>query len=188
MVTIVVEDGNALSTANAYVSETFATTYHGDRGNVAWAALSSEDMKTAIIKATDYIDKRFGRRFRGYKSQKDQALEWPRTSAYSNSSFSYTDADVVPRNLQKACAEYALRTISTSELLPDPSTSSSGSLTRDRQVVGPIETQKDFEGALSRDTASSLISGSNIPEYPAADLWIEELLKPPFGVYLGRGD
>jgi len=188
MVTLVVEDGNSLSTANAYVAEAFVTTYHSDRGNTAWAALLADDKNIAIIKATDYIDKRFGRRFRGYRSQKDQALEWPRIGAFNNSSFSYTGLDAVPRGLQKACAEYALRTISTSELAPDPSASGTGALTGNKQVVGPIETQQSFAGALSRDTASALISGSNIPEYPAADLWIEELLISNSGASLGRGD
>jgi len=188
MVTLVVEDGNSLSTANAYVAEAFVTTYHSDRGNTAWAALSADNKNIAIIKATDYIDKRFGRRFRGYKKQKDQSLEWPRYGASDNSSYSYSGADIVPRNLQKACAEYALRTISTPELAPDPSASGTGSLTGNKQVVGPIETQQNFAGALSRDTSSALISGSNIPEYPAADLWIEELLVSNLGTSFGRGD
>jgi len=188
MVTLVVEDGTSKSDANGYVSAAFVDTYHDDRGNTDWTPLSPDDKARAIIKATDYIDKRFGRQFRGFRSQKAQALEWPRTGAFDNDSYAYTSEDIIPRQLQKACSEYALRTIAKSELAPDPTTSGIGAVTMEKEVIGPIETERRYDGSLIRNTNSTLLSDSNIPEYPAADLWIEELLTTGFSTILGRGD
>ena len=188
MVTLVVETGSSDPNANGYISVSFADTYHDDRGNSAWAPLPADDKARAIIKATDYIDKRFGRQFRGFRSQKAQALEWPRTGAFDNDSYAFTNEDIIPRQLQKAAAEYALRTIATPELAPDPATSGVGAVIMEKEVIGPIETEKRYDGSLVRTTNSSLLSDSNILEYPAADLWIEELLTSGFGTILGRGD
>lgn len=188
MVTLIVEDGSSDPTANGYISTSFADTYHDDRANTAWAALVADDKARAIIKATDYIDKRFGRQFRGFRSQKAQALEWPRTGAFDNDSYAYTFEDIIPRQLQKACAEYALRTIAKPELAPDPTISGIGAVIMEKEVIGPIETEKRYSGSLLRNTNSVLLSDANIPEYPAADLWIEELLTTSFATILGRGD
>lgn len=188
MVTLVVEDGSSNPLANGYIPTSFTDTYHDDRGNTTWAPLSADDKATAIIKATDYIDKRFGRQFRGFRSQKAQALEWPRTGAFDNDSYAYTMEDIIPRQLQKACAEYALRVITKLELAPDPTTSGTGAVVMEKEIIGPLETEKRYSGSLNRVTNSALISDSSIPEYPAADLWIEELLTTGFSTILGRGD
>lgn len=65
----VVEDDTGVKSANAYVSVQEFKDYHADRGN----ALSggSGDQQKAIVKATDYIDKRFGARFKGQKAYGD---------------------------------------------------------------------------------------------------------------------
>lgn len=188
MVTLVVETGSSDPNANGYISVSFADTYHDDRGNSAWAPLPADDKARAIIKATDYIDKRFGRQFRGFRSQKAQSLEWPRTGAFDNDSYAFTSEDIIPRQLQKACSEYALRTIAKSELAPDPTTSGTGAVVMEKEVVGPIETERRYSGSLNRTTNSVLLSDANIPEYPAADLWIEELLTTGFSTILSRGD
>ncbi len=188
MVTLVVETGGSDPDANGYISTAFADTYHDDRANTAWAALVADDKARAIIKATDYIDKRFGRQFRGFRTQKAQALEWPRSGAFDNDAYAFSGPDIVPRQLQKATAEYALRTIAKPELIPDPAVSGTGAIVSDRTVVGPIETEKRYSGSLNRTTNSVLLSDSNIPEYPAADLWLEELMTVGFATTLSRGD
>lgn len=61
----VVEDGTGIASANAYITVQQFKDYHADRGNTLTGG--SGDQQKAIVKATDYIDKRFGRRFKGTK-------------------------------------------------------------------------------------------------------------------------
>lgn len=214
---LVVEDGTGLSTANAYVSEAFVDLFHSDRNNTAWADFTSPEKQASIIRATEYIDKRFGRRFRGFRQLKEQALEWPRLSAFDDDGFLFSGTDDLPRQLEKAAAEYSLRAAICGVLAPDPiapvpkqsmesgstdrdtaGTVTTGELTRSRERVGPIEEEKWFEttsqllgknlAAGAKGIQSSLINDFVIPEYPEADLWIEELLISSMSIRLARGD
>lgn len=206
---LVVEDGGGNSLANAYISVAYADTYHSDRGHTNWTG-TNEQKEASIIRATDYLDKRFGRKFRGTRQSKSQALEWPRLDALDNDGYLLAGEDEVPRNLQKACAEYALRALTLGELSPDPlspvpsqNNSSSAAQSTDvisgfvkakTEKVGPIETSTEYETSSQTSTNSPNRSGQSIltqdqflPQYPAADLWIEELIKNPLSVKLVRG-
>ncbi len=88
-----VETGEGLSTANAYVAVAAFKTYHKYRSNSIGTA-GSGDIQDAIVKATDYIDRRFRNRFIGIRKERDrstnattpaQRLEWPRSGAYDDS-------------------------------------------------------------------------------------------------------
>jgi len=180
--TFTVEDGTGLSTANAYISLAFANDHHSGRGNVAWAGVSSKKQQ-AIVRATDYIDKRFGSRFVGVRRNSSQALEWPRLDAFDQDEFLLMGPfDNVPRQLQKACAEYALIALTLilgvdADLAPNTGTQS-GDISSTSVTVGPISESFTFaRSSSSRSGQSSVVSDSMIPEYPTADLWIEELLK-----------
>lgn len=171
----VAEDGTGLTTSNAYIAVAFADDYHADRGNTDWAAATEAQKQAALIRASDYIDKRFGRRFKGWKQTKQQAMEWPRLDALDSDDYLLNSPDdSIPRQLQKACAEYALRALSTLPLAPDNSNVGLDSL---KEKVGPIEVTQ-VRQAYKTASGSSLVSAVSIPEYPEADLWIEELLKP----------
>lgn len=201
------EDGSGLTTANAYDNVAFVDAYHTDRGNALWTGAAG-DKETAIVRATDYVDKRFGTKFRGFKRGKSQGLEWPRLSAFDNDDFLYSDPeDGVPRQLQKAIAEYALIALQI-DLMPlparpfavlDPATglvtsAVFGQVAETHDIVGPIEEKKRYFdinrfGTLKPGGSSStLVSDSNLPEYPVADEWLKELLKVGFSVNLRRGD
>lgn len=183
----VVEDGSGLPDSNAYITIAFADSYHSDRGNSTWTGADSVK-QSAIIRATDYIDKRFGIKFKGYRKIKEQALEWPRLDAYSPEGWAYTNPDDVPRKLQQACAEYALRSLIDGELAPDPDDQISGSLVLNRVKVGPIEEEKQFKSdSASKESLTSIVSASSIQEYPAADLLIQELLRSISSRRLVRG-
>ena len=165
------EDGTGLPNANSYISVAFADSYFVDRGNATWAADSTTDKETALVRATDYIDKRFALQFKGRKLTQEQGLEWPRLGALDSDFYLLDGAnDDVPRQLQKATAEYALRALSNTPLVPDNSNSG---VKITRQKVGPIETENE----LTQPSSGSVVAPSSIPEYPEADLWIQELLK-----------
>jgi hypothetical protein len=205
----------ASDTANAYADLTFIDAHHLDRGNTAWATFSVAAREAATIRATDYIDKRFGKRFRGLRKTKGQALEWPRLDAFDDDGFLLSGADEIPRNLMKATAEYAIRALAYMVLAPDPplpvpqqdltdpdfereTDVITGEVTRRRDKVGPLEEERWFEtraqvisrslAAGSRSVQSTLLNDFNIPEYPEADLWIEELLRSSMNIRLVRGD
>lgn len=202
---IIVEDGSGKNDAVSYIDATFFSDHHTARGRDL-SEWNTAAIEAACVKATDYVDQRFGLRFRGDRQLKDQALQWPRLDAYDDDGFAFSGLDTIPRDLKKAVAEYAriVLTLTGSELLPNPAPpfasinedgetvgGASGQVTRDRSVVGPIEEEKWYESASNTKSTkavmSGLVDGLSIPEYPRADLWIEKLLKPK-GVRLVRGD
>jgi hypothetical protein len=149
--TLVVEDGHGLPTANAYIDVAFADAYFSLRGITAWASAVSADKEIAIVKATDYIDTVWGWKFLGTKANAktnppdfavDQALEWPRM-------YQRQDLPIaLPPQLQKACAEYALRALlNGTPLLADPEVEANGlTLTGSTEKVGPIDDRQDVPG------------------------------------------
>lgn len=64
--TLVVEDGNGVLNANSYGSVTEYTTYWKNRGTIPTEEPSV--IQANLIKATDYIDRRFGRSLRGQRA------------------------------------------------------------------------------------------------------------------------
>lgn len=206
------EDGSGLPDSNSYIDLAFADQYHEDRGNDFWAGLSSPVKQKALVRATSYIDKRFGRKFRGSRQIIDQALYWPRVGAVDDDGYSFPQ---VPRQLEKATAEYAMRAAIYNVLAPDPlrpvpaqdmttgtqaSEVIAGQVKSKRVSVGPISESTTYESAQdiiarnvsagTRDTQATIMNDFNIPEYPEADLLIEELLSGngSGSATLSRGD
>lgn len=197
-----VEDGSVVAGANAYVDVAFADTYHLDRGHGSWAALTSTAKQQAIIRATDYVDKRFGRRWRGRKIQPlAQPLLWPRVDVYDPYKDLLVQSNVIPAQLKKAVSEYALRAALLGELAPDPlpqvprqdlspntpvfpTEFQGGQIRRVAEKVDVIETSTSYNtpdnltsAQRSKAVLSGLVTEAFIPEYPAADLLLEELLR-----------
>lgn len=194
---------------NAYVAESFVDTYHTDRNNTAWFDFTSPEKQSAIIRASEYVDKRFGRRFKGQRRSFDQGMEWPRIDAVDEDGYSFPDN---PTQLQKAVAEYALRAALCGVLAPDPflpvpkqslesgntdrTQEPSGEITRKLEKVGPVQEETYYrspsQAATSNPSAgarvvqSGLLDDYIIPQYPEADLWIEELLRSGSSIRLAR--
>ena len=210
-----VESGSGDAGSNAYVSVASVDAHHADRNNTAWTDFTTPEKEASIIRASDYIDKRFGRRFRGLRKTKEQGLEWPRLDAFDDDGYLLSGTDNIPRQVEKAAAEYALRAAICGVLAPDPplpvpkqdltdslgtrpDQAETGQITRKREKVGPLEEEKWFEtnsqvlgknlAAGATGVKSSLVNDFIIPEYPEADLWLEELLRSSMNIRLARGD
>lgn len=187
--------------ANAYISLAEFNAFHTDRNVPAVVDGTYDDdvIQGAIVRATDFIDKRFGKRFRGFKQTRQQSLEWPRYDAFDNDDYTF---ELRPRQLLAACAEYALLALQLGrDLAPpvtpgfgitDPETGesvaqASGQLIENREMVGPIETEQRFAttSTSSRSTGNPL--SPDLPSYPQADMWIEELIRSSISRRLGRG-
>lgn len=136
-------------------------------------------------------------------------------NAFDQDGYLLSGPDALPRQLLKACAEYALRAAICGTLAPDaplpvpkqdmtdstgtrPDQVETGQLTRVREKVGPLEEEKWYEtnsqvlgknlGAGATGVKSSLVNDFIIPEYPEADLWLEELLRSSMNTGLARSD
>lgn len=178
----VTEDGTGLATATAYVTEAEFVQYWENRGE-ALTGITSDNQKTAINRATAYIDKRFGERFLGWRENRAQCLEWPRADAIDDDGFLLED---IPKDLKDATCEYALRVHHLTQLAPDPqlpfnqratrgetTVESAGLSVSKKEKVGPIE-ESTSQGDFSK--LSSALGGSPlIPAYPEADLLIKKL-------------
>jgi hypothetical protein len=165
---LVVEDGTGIADANSYIEAAWADTYHADRGNTAWASAQATAKEQALIKATDYIETRFGDRFKGFPEFIDtpQGLSFPRLKLYDRYGQVITG---IPDNLKKATAEYALRALEA-ELMPDPDVDASGLPVKSvSEKVGPLETATEYQQA----TAPVLTR-----PYPAADRLLKQYVLP----------
>lgn len=72
-----VEDGTGVPGANALATEAFVTAYLADRGRSeenGWDDAISSERETAIVRATDYIEQRWGDRFLGTKKYLDLSV------------------------------------------------------------------------------------------------------------------
>lgn len=159
---LIVETGAGLTNANAYIDVAFADTYHDDRKNELWDCAQTDEKESAIIKATDYIDRRWC--FIGFKQNTDQSLEWPRADVFDRS---FKQIVGIFLKLQQATAEYALRALDDS-LAPDlTKTASGGQVTEDLLTVGPITIKKGFNAGSGTDP---------IKDFPLADFLLSEFV------------
>lgn len=135
---LIVEDGSKVPGAESYISVSDATAYHSNRGNVAWAALTTAQMEVALRKATDYLLQAYRGNWKGYRILSTQALDWPRSNVliedgpYNN----LVAVNVVPQEVKNACAELALKTV-TGDLAPDLEQNVT------REAVGPLSVDYD---------------------------------------------
>lgn len=167
-----VEDGSGFVDSNSYGAVADADAYFVLRGNGEWAALTTDQKQVALVKATDYIDQRFGGRFVGDPMTDEQALAWPRDNTGRNE----WDESIIPTKLQYACFEYADRA-RLAPLAPDLVYGTSGVATiQTKEKVGPIE--RTF-AAVGGDSASQTL----LRPYPAADMYLRGLVYSTGGVY-----
>ena len=161
----VVEDGTGIDNSNSYAPVDFADNYFADRNQAEWAG-TDVVKQAALIRATDYIELRFSNMFFGEKKTDTQALSFPRIS---------DRFPEMPVSLQRACCEYALRSLKTI-LLPDPLIDATGlGLERTRKRVGPIEkeTRYQYQGP---GTVRVIIR-----PYPFADALLKDLIRNSAG-------
>lgn len=104
--TIVVEDGTGLSTAETYVTVAAFKAYCDARG-MSYAAYTDAQIEVALRKGTDYLDSKW--RFKGTRSSSDQALAFPRTDLTDLDGYEITG---LPARLKNAECELAFRALS----------------------------------------------------------------------------
>ena len=163
-----VEDGTGVTDANAYITILGSEAYWAERGDTVWAALNDSQQQAAIIKATDYIDSRFGPRFKGTKLVTTQGLMFPRADLYDEDGEEILYDNGLPRPFLNAVCEYAYRAHSA-DLWNEPELNRKGRLVVERSKVGPIE--EDLRYVFNRDV-------SQIKPVPGADRLLQKYCIP----------
>jgi hypothetical protein len=104
--TLVVETGAGLTTANSYVTVADATAYFTRRlYSGIWSAASAGDQAAALVWATSLLDQQL--RWQGDRISTTQALEWPRSYVLTPDRDAYYDSASIPAWLEDATAELA---------------------------------------------------------------------------------
>ena len=165
---MIVEDGSGLADSNSYCDIEFADTYFAERGRLDGWPTDDAGKEYALIKATDYIEMKYGYVFIGYKNSSKQALSWPRKDAVTNNGTVYASNEI-PLKLKRACCEYAINAYAQ-DLMPQPEVDSSGYVAFvTKEKVGPIETR------FAESSANNYLSGGYI-QYPTADRYMNDLI------------
>ncbi|WP_414461816.1 DnaT-like ssDNA-binding protein [Hyphomicrobium sp. DY-1] len=129
-----------------------ASAYHDARGNAAWAAADSSPDSArlaALVRASTWLDGRFGAKYPGKKTGgRSQLLGWPRSCARDVEGNAIAD-DEVPVEVLSATYEAALRE------LADPGSLSPDLILAERVIserVGPIsQTYSDNQIVTATD-------------------------------------
>lgn len=164
---LVVEDGTGLANADSYVSLTDAAAYATARG-LTWTGTDAEK-EVALRVATSFIDANYrgrfsGRRLRGYA----QALEWPRSYAYTALDPPEAIAsDAVPREVVAATVEVASRErANPGSMSPDVTTSQ---IIKKVSVEGAVSVEyADPGGAYDQGVVITSLDGILAPILVAA--------------------
>ena len=172
-----IETGAGVAGANAYATAAQVLAYLTDRGREtenSWSTTTPAEQQAAIIKATDYIEKRFFGIWRGDRSGTVQALAWPRTGVVTRDGVEI-EADAIPYGLISAVAEYTVRAVAKT-LFADPAAAASGSsgvVTETFSKVAAIETRTKYSDPA---VAGAATIATKIPSYPAADYLLQPYL------------
>lgn len=138
---LIVENGSIVAGAESYCTVAFADTYHAARGNDAWDNVDNKE--AALRKAADYIGQMYRAKWAGTRVSDLQAMDWPRYNVPRiDSAGSYYASDSVPLEIQKANAEFALKTVE-GDLLADADAPVT------EETVGPITTR--YAAGASQD-------------------------------------
>lgn len=123
-------------------------TWSGSANNEAFSLEGGlDDLSIAVLNATTFIDKKFGRRWVGIRANETQALDWPRSSASDPDGYVLGD-NVIPVDVIVATIE-ASKLALTEDLLQSYAAEDTGQVTSESVSVGPISISQSFAGPRS---------------------------------------
>lgn len=134
--TITVENGNGLATANSYTSVAEADAYHLTfNPDSDWTTSDNSTKELALIRATRSIDVLYGMKFMSSVKSNTQNLLWPRYASYDQNG-RLVESNDIPDNLKNAVSEVALLSIQGVNIMP--TRSEKDNITDENITVGPI--------------------------------------------------
>lgn len=172
---LIKETGAIVTDANSYADVADADAYQADRGRQAWTDADAAVKAAALVRATDYIETRFGRRFVGEPLGDVQELAWPRQLAVYPRTGNPFPFDEVPEDILNATILYGQEVIGAgltvdgmTELAITPEIESSNVKSRREKVDVLEESVQFFEGGSTLRT---------IQPFPEADRLIRTWLR-----------
>lgn len=113
-----------------------------------------DDKAESLLESTQFLDLRFGAKLEGIRRTKDQRLSWPRSGLSDRDGYSISDTSL-PRNLQEACYEGALRNLTdTDGLIPDED---GGSISEESVTLGPIKESVKYSSSKPASTRFKIV-------------------------------
>ena len=164
---LVIEDGTGLSTAEAYISVADADTYHANfTGSSSWTSSTpTTAIKERVLRrGAQVLDDTYILRWKGDRTNKIQALDWPRDSVEDTDGF-IVDSATVPVEIQRANAELSLREITETDGVA-PDVANDGVIKRKKSKVGPLEQDITYQGGKAL-----------LPKFTIVDLLLKGLLE-----------
>jgi len=184
------EIGAGLPNANSYADPDQARDYGAARHRNTLQNITEEQLEALLIRATDYIDQRWGMKFAGSPKTSTQALSWPRDYVYDELGALVTG---VPADIVCATIELAERATGLDRLISDPPAPypvadasgtvadvTDGAIVSIRKKVDTIETSKPYAGSIGgvhRTPTTGTLAGIAIQEFPAVKLLITPWLR-----------
>lgn len=154
---IVVEDGSGKVDAVSYATVAETDAYFAVRGSpTAWTSASTTSKENALIAATDFLDRRWGRSYAGTRWTSTQRLAWPR-SGVEIDGFTMEVAPL-PRQIREAVAEAALRFLQDGALIPDLATP--GLVVEEEVAVGELSTRTKWSGGKGQSKGYPVIAAT----------------------------
>lgn len=141
----IVETGEGLADANAYVSvaqvDQYAEDYLADP--TTWTGLTEAVRQLHIRTATRFLDARYLSAWKGCRATSTQALDWPRDGAEDRDGFEI-DPDSLPGALINASCALAIESVTT-DLMPNQS--KDGAVKRETKKLGPLSKTVEYSGS-----------------------------------------
>lgn len=145
--TLIVEDGTGLETAEAYASAAEADDYFSMRGDTVWSALGPSVKEQHLRLATDYIESLYLGDWQGERVSQVQRLAWPRYGVVRDGYV--LDAAPLPRELKEACFESAVASASGTLVTNAVEAGSSGLVEEEEVRIGTLLTRTKYVGGRS---------------------------------------
>ena len=125
---------------------------HGDPA--AWTGATDAAKTAAFVTSSEYLDALYGSMWKGYRSEEDQILDWPRTGVI-DLDYRSVSSTVVPQAIKDVVSILSLKVLEGTDLLPDIAAGEIGSsqITGRMEKVGPISESTTYaEGTASVST------------------------------------
>ena len=149
---LIIEDGTGKTDAESYISvsdaDSYVSKWHGTLS--AWDDLDEAAKERALRMATRFID---AHSFKGYRSNEDQALDWPRIVPDWIDG-QWIDSDEVPQAVKSATVEAAVRDAQGETLFPDHDGST---VKAESQKIGPMSKSFEYQGAKRQQKVFEVI-------------------------------
>jgi hypothetical protein len=168
----IVEDGTGVTGATSYVSIAEADAYAEDVIDNEWLDLDDDEKQRRLIVSSQFLDRRYGKDWLGFKLKSTQGRDWPRYSNADTFTINYlfnrynfivtglVDSDgfslenQVPIKLKYAVIELS-RGMSLTTISLYPSVDGASNIKNETTKVGPVTiSQEFFENAKSEAARS----------------------------------